>query len=115
MRFEVKVGNETIGYTELEGGDPPMGIAGGRFLPTRAYDSIQPHCIKYRDNWVPIPELYVSTPAGVRLECSGSIQILDFSPELGATDIHIEVWGIIKPPYVELFPHHVEAYKKQFE
>lgn len=57
MRFEVKVGNETIGYTELEAGDPPMGVAGGRFLPTAAYDSIQPHRIKHRDNWVAIPEL----------------------------------------------------------
>jgi hypothetical protein len=114
MRFEVKVGNDTVGYTELEAGDPPMGVAGGRFLPTAAYDSIQPHCIKHRDNWVAIPELSVSTPTGVRLECSGPIQILDFSPELGATDIQIEVCGITKPPYAELFPHHVEAYKKQF-
>jgi hypothetical protein len=114
MRFEVKVGNETIGHTELEAGDPPMGVAGGRFLPTAAYYSIQTHCIKHRDNWVAIPELSVSTPAGVQLECSGPIQILDFSRELGAADIQIEVCGIIKPPYAELFPHHMRACKKQF-
>ena len=26
MRFEVKLGNEIIGFSELEGGDPPMGV-----------------------------------------------------------------------------------------
>jgi len=113
MRFEVKLGDETIGYTELEAGDPPMGVAGGRFLPTAAYGSIQPHCIKHRDHWVAIPELSVSTPEGVRIECSG-IVILDFSPELSEAGIEIEVCGITQPPYAELFPHHVEAYKKQF-
>jgi hypothetical protein len=43
MRFEVKLGNEIIGFSELEGGDPPMGVASGRFVPTPAYTSIQPY------------------------------------------------------------------------
>lgn len=115
MRFEVKLGDETIGYTELEAGDPPMGVAGGRLVPTSAYRSIQLHCINHRDRWEAIPELCVKTADGVPLECSGPVQILDFSPELGETEIRIEVCGITNPPYAELFPHHVEAYKKQFE
>ena len=73
MRFEVKLGSETIGYTELEAGDAPMGVASGRFFPTATYGSIQPHCIQHCDHWVVIPELSVSTPEGVRLECSGPI------------------------------------------
>ena len=40
MRFEVKLGNEIIGFSELEGGDAPMGVPGARFLPTPAYASI---------------------------------------------------------------------------
>jgi len=32
MRFEVKLGNEVIGFSELEGGDAPMGIAGRTIL-----------------------------------------------------------------------------------
>jgi hypothetical protein len=114
MRFEVKLDAETIGYTELEAGDPPMGVAGGKFLPTAAYASIQPHCIQHRENWTAIPGLSVSTPDGVRLECSGPILILDFTVELGESEIEIEVCGITSPPYAKLFPHHVEAYKKQF-
>ena len=114
MRFEVKLGNETIGYTELEAGDPPMGVAGGRFVPTPTYSSIQAHCIKHRERWEAIPGLSVTTAQGEPLECSGPILILDFSSELGESGIQIEVWGIPWPRYGELFPQHVEAYKKQF-
>jgi hypothetical protein len=114
MRFEVKLGNEIIGYSELEAGDPPMGVAGGRFLPTAAYSSIQPHCIAHRENWEPIPGLSVRLTEGAPIACSGPIHIIDFSPEFGEMGLQIEVCGITSPPYSELFPHHVEAYKKQF-
>jgi hypothetical protein len=113
MRFEVKLGNEIVGYTELERGDPPMGCAGGRFQPTAAYSAIQPHCIEHRDKWVEIPDLSISTREGICLECG--VVIFDYSPELGETGVEVEAIGITKPPYAELFPHHIEAYRKQFE
>lgn len=91
-----------------------MGVAGGRLLPTPAYASIQPYCIKHRESWEPIPELTVSITGGVAIECVGPVQIIDYSPELGEAGIEIHVCGITKPPYAELFPHHVEAYRKQF-
>jgi hypothetical protein len=114
MRFEVKLGNEVVGFSELEGGDAPMGVAGGRFFPTPVYSSIQPYCINNREHWVPIPELTVGLAGGVPIQCSGGIQIIDLSPELGEGGIEIHLNGVTDPPYGELFPHHVEAYKKQF-
>lgn len=113
MRFEVKLGSEIIGYSELEGGDPPMGVAFGRFVATPAYISIQPYCIKHRDYWVAIPELSVCIPGGVLIECSGGIQIIDFSPELSEAGIEVHVNGITNPPYHELFPHQEEAYRSR--
>jgi len=89
MRFEVKLGNEVVGFSELEGGDAPMGVALGRLTPTPAYASIQPYCIEHRDHWVNISGLTVETPSGVPIECSGGIQIIDFSPELGDAGIEI--------------------------
>ncbi len=112
MRFGVKLGSETIGYTELEAGDPPMGVASGKFLPTSAYSSIQPDCIEHRDRWVSIPELTVSVPGGLPIECSGGVQIIDLSPELGESAIEIHLSGVPYPRYKELFPHHVEAYRR---
>jgi hypothetical protein len=114
MRFEVKLGNDIIGFSELEGGDPPMGVAGGRFVCTSAYASIQQYCIEHRDHWVSIPALTVSVPGGVPIECSGGVQIENFSPELGDAGIEICLLGIPYPLYGELFPHHVEAYKNWF-
>jgi hypothetical protein len=114
MRFEVKLGNEIIGFSELEGGDAPMGVAGGRFSPTPGYTSIQPYCIAHRDCWVSIPQLTVSLVGGMPIECSGGIQIIDFSPELGEAGIEIYLNGVPYPRYGELFPHHLEAYDKQF-
>jgi len=114
MRFEVKLGNEIIGFSELEGGDPPMGVASGRFVPTPAYTSIQPHCIEHREHWLSIPELMVGLAGGVPIECGGGVQIVDFSPELGEAGIEISLLGVPYPLYAELFPHHVEAYKNRF-
>jgi hypothetical protein len=96
MRFEIKLGGEVIGFSELEGGDPPMGVASGRFVPTPAYTSIQTYCIKHRDHWASIPELMVSVVGGAPIECSGGIQIIDFSPELGDAGIEIHLNGVTK-------------------
>ena len=113
MRFEVKLGSEIIGFSDLERGDPPMGVASGRFVPTPDYASIQSYCIRHREHWVAIPALVVGVAGGVTIECRGDVQIIDFSPELGEAGIEIHLNGVTNPPYSELFRHHVEAYKKQ--
>jgi len=114
VRFVVKLGPDIIGFTELEGGDPPMGVAHGRFLPTPAYSSIRQCCIERRDQGASIAGIGAETPDGVPIECSGGIQIIDHSPELGDNGLYIFLNGIVNPSYDELFPQHVEAYRKQF-
>jgi hypothetical protein len=114
MRFEVKLGSEIVGFSELGGGDPPMGLAHGRFFPTPAYSSIQPHCINHREHSEAIPKLTVGLAGGTPIKCSGTIQIIDLSPELGAAGIQVHLNGVTDPPYDDLFPDHVEAYNKQF-
>lgn len=52
MLLEVKLESEVIGFSELENGDPPMGVASGRLIPTLASASIQPYCIEHRDHWI---------------------------------------------------------------
>jgi len=54
MRFEIKLRNEVVGFSDPEGGDAAMGVAFGRFFPTPAYSSIQAECIKHRDHGVVI-------------------------------------------------------------
>ena len=114
MRFKIRFKNEIVGYSDLETGDAPMGVAAGRFIPTRSYSLIQSHCLKHRDHWQSIPELTVETDGGTPIECSGGIQIIDFSQELGEVGIEVHLNGVTNPPYGELFPHHVKAYQNQF-
>ena len=114
MRFEVKLNGETIGFSRLEGGDPPMGLAHGQFIPSPAYRSVQQNCIEHGINGVVLPGLTVYTDRGTSVGCSGGVQIIDLSPELGDIGIQIHVNGIPYPLYAELFPQHVKAYKDQF-
>ena len=71
-----------------------MGVASGQLLPTPAYNSIQRHCIEHRERWVSIPGLTVSVVGGVPIECSGGVQITDFSPELGEAGIEVHIQGV---------------------
>src|SRR5437899_830307 len=104
MRFTVKLGNQVIGSSVIESGDPSMGCAYGKFVPTSAYGAIQKHCIQHREKWVPVPGLTVEESTGIQLECNGGFQIVDYSPELGSEAIELHLLGITTPPYQELFP-----------
>jgi hypothetical protein len=41
MRFNLFANDELIGYSELEGSDPSMGVRGGRFVPHDNYSKYQ--------------------------------------------------------------------------
>ena len=86
-----------------------MGVAFGRFVTTPAYSALQTYCIEHRNSWVLIPELTVCLTSSVPIECSGGVQIIDFSPELGEAGIEVHVNGITNPPYRELFQDQEKA------
>lgn len=112
MRFRVKLDEVIIGFTELEHGDPSMGCASGLFVPTPAYSSIQQYCIDHLLDWKPIRLLTISLLDGDPIENVGGIQITDFGPGLEHQEIEISICGVVKPPYEELFPQHMEAHYK---
>jgi hypothetical protein len=114
-RFEVRACEVLIGHTELESGDPPMGVAMGRFLPTPAYASVQASFIAARDGSQEHLSLQVLQPDGSLLPGEVGVQIIDCSNELGPLEIEIHVLGIPYPLYAELFPSHVEAYDRRFQ
>jgi hypothetical protein len=104
MRFTVKLGAQVVGSSVIGSGDPSMGCAYGKFVPTPAYGAIQQHCIRCREKWEPVPGLSVEEARGTPLECDGGFQIVDFSPELGSEGIELHLLGITTPPYADLFP-----------
>ncbi|HEX7285225.1 MAG TPA: hypothetical protein VF532_03540 [Candidatus Angelobacter sp.] len=117
-RFEIHSGSTIIGYSELEGGDLPMGCAGGRFLPLPSYSSVKESCrIDPHSGDVPSQEhltLTVHLFGGDVIPAQGGVFIVDYSgdADCGAIEVHIQ--GVPYPLYEELFPEHVATYKRQF-
>jgi len=113
-RFEVLANMTAIGYSELESGDPPMGVATGRFLPLLAYEAIQPMVIAARNSSQTHLALTVRTANGHAIPAQGGVRINDYSAELGSEDIDVEVLGIGYPLYEELFPGRHATYAAGF-
>ena len=110
-RFQITFNGVVIGHTDFEFGDPPMGVAFGRFDPTANYTHFQSAFSS--EPRIASLELRAITPDGVQIECAG-LAVEDFSAEFGELEIQITALGISKPPYSKLFPQHVEQYDKQF-
>src|SRR5512133_4403840 len=114
-RFEILAGNTLVGHSELERGDPPMGVAGGKLLPSPEYSIIQASVIARREGSQAHLGLVVRLVGGRDVPAQGGVHIADYSAELGIEDgLEIDVFGIGYPLYEELFPEHVAAYKAQF-
>jgi hypothetical protein len=114
MRFEVLANGVLVGGSELEAGDPPMGVASGRFVPCPAYSTIQSSVVKSRDDFQMHLALLVRLKNGADVPSAGGVRITDYSAELGDEGLEIEVLGIPYPLYGELFPEQVAAYRAQF-
>jgi hypothetical protein len=110
--FAVFSNGVLVGHSMLEGGDPPMGVAFGTFVPTADYGSIEHHCKTNLTDQSSL-RLTVRSRTGVELECAG-VGILDYSAEADEQCIEVNVLGISYPPYEELFPNHVASYAQQF-
>ena len=112
-RFEVLAGKILVGHSELENGDPPMGVAGGKLLPSPEYSIIQASVIDTRENSQVHLELVVRLAGGQKPALG--VHITDYSDELGIDDgLEVDVVGIGYPLYGQLFPDHVAAFKAQF-
>ncbi|CAH0307517.1 hypothetical protein [Pseudomonas mediterranea] len=89
-----------------------MGVAFGQFVPADGYQAIQQEC---RANHLDQSALALcaQTEAGLVIPCAG-IGILDYLEELLPELIEINILGIPRPLYEELFPEKVARYKRQF-
>jgi hypothetical protein len=113
-RFEVFASATLIGYSELDRGDPPMGVASGRFLPLPAYEGIQALVIASRNGLQTHLALTVRTADGQDIPAQGGVQINDYSSELRPEDIEVDVLGIGYPLYEDLFPGRYATYAAGF-
>jgi hypothetical protein len=103
MKYEVLADEIVIGWSELEKGDPPMGVALGVFHPTEAYGRLTSGAVlRVR----PEDAAFFEPVAGVHIE--------DFSGDLGPDGMEVSVLGIDADTYQRYFPMHLKAYDDQF-
>ena len=112
QRFSIYSGSVLVGYSALEHGDPPMGVAFGEFEPADGYRLIQRECRTNHDDQSALL-LSAQTEGGVVIDCMG-VGILDYSEMTPFDAIEINVLGISYPLYEELFPEHVSRYAGLF-
>ncbi|GLQ99152.1 hypothetical protein [Dyella mobilis] len=113
-RFDVYSGELLIGWSELESGDPPMGVAFGKFIPAPDYEAVRSAAVELENEERGVPHLSIRLSDGTVLRSAGGVHITDHSVELGENGREIAVLGIEYPLYKELFPHHVDAYERKF-
>jgi hypothetical protein len=115
MSFEIYAGAAVVGHSELELGDPPMGVAFGKFIAAEGYQHIRHECQTNHADQTALA-LRARSPSGDWLPCAG-VGILDYSDHTDDGDapyVEVTVLGIPYPLYGELFPAHVAAYETQF-
>lgn len=107
-RISIHSGLILAGHASLESGDPPMGVAFGRFEPTAGYLAIQNEC---RANHIDPSGLRLSekTESGMVLP-SMAIAILDGAEAFLPDCVEITILGIPSAFYQALFPDHVIKY-----
>lgn len=119
--FSIFHGDVLISRSELENGDPPMGVAFGRFVPTDAFAALRSVMKPGRDGAGKeqpdiryIASLRAKTANGIELRCSG-VAVCEYSEATDPFALEVSCLGIEEPPYKELFPDHVEAYANLFK
>jgi len=113
-RFNIYFENTLIGWTNLELGDAPMGVAFGKFVAAPEYSTIQSQVIASSISHQPFPSLSVHLSDGTVVEPSSGVTLTDYSPDLGPDGIEISVLGLAYPQYAQIFPEHVAAYEQLF-
>jgi hypothetical protein len=112
-RFAIYAGSLLIGHSDLENGDPPMGVAAGRFLPSPAYSTVQARVAASPDGSQADLQLGVVTADGEEIASDSCVQIVDFSAELGAEGLEVHVLGLEPELFARLFPEQLRDHLAQ--
>ncbi|WP_242209080.1 MULTISPECIES: hypothetical protein [unclassified Pseudomonas] len=112
-RFEIFSNGQHIGWSDLELGDPPMGVACGVFVPSPDYSGFQQQIRASTQRDQRHLNFAVRIVGGEQIRAT--VSIADYSADCGPDAIEITVLGIEYPEYGEIFPEHVDAYRRQFD
>lgn len=123
--YTILLEGKKIGTSQLEYGDPPMGVVFGKIELTDAtinYTWLRKYCkdkhitIGYdfpedlMITTLAIPALQVFTDTGIEIK-AGALSLEGTDAE----GYNINIVGVNSPSYEEEFPHHLQAYNDRFK
>lgn len=103
MIYEIKVGEDRIGTTKFEFGDPPMRFVHGELIPSETYCS--------KNNYEDL--IVVCTDTDEPIKCV-SVIIEDYSEEMGEQEIQVTAQLPSSEEYEKYFSHHRKKYDASF-
>jgi hypothetical protein len=113
--FEFQYDEQKIGFSRLEEGDPPMGVAYGEFKPLQEFLTSSIRLERLDAETSRLEGLRCYTPNGVEVKCEPGIALLAYDLGDGETYYQVSCLGVYEPQYQVLFPHHVKAYENHFK
>lgn len=118
MNYTVHLGDRVLGISQLENGDPPMGVVSGLIeLLDMGYRDVDTYLLDNGGNddsgivRLNDSSLSVTNEKGEELPSVGIY--LENCTEL--EECHVTVLGIDYEYYEIYFKHHIETYNKQFK
>ncbi len=130
MRYEVYANQVAVGWSELEWGDPPMGVARGIFHPYASYSTIEASIREYTsliwgqttdENQLAVVQetiaamrLVVRAPDDNEIIPCIVVELVDVFDLEGETGREVSVLGIPYPTYSKYFSDHERHYREQF-
>src|SRR5687768_14853865 len=102
MKYEVLAGDTVIGWSELEYGDPPMGVAFGVLHANTEYALFNRATV-----------LRVRPAGGEFFKPQGGVHIQNQPAEPGTTAVEVVVLGLDSDTYERYFPEHLTAYDER--
>lgn len=122
MEFRIYNGERCIGWSSLEHGDPPMGVAFGEFHPSENYAEIQPLFQAYFQSDPDLPEwvrqglelLDLRAVAETGETISDHVHFDDATGVMADEPPQATVWCRTSEIYQTYFPEHVRNYESSF-
>jgi hypothetical protein len=102
--YEIKDGENQIGTTKFEFGDPPMGLVHGELEPSEIYCS--------NKNYENLAVICTDTNEIIACE---SVVIEDYSEEMGEQEIQVTAQLSSSEEYEKYFSHHRKTYDASFK
>ena len=114
-RYKIFYDDQFVGESRLEYGDPPMGIALGKFIPSSGFMEIRKTLdVTLAQDHRRWEGFYIQTADGKTLQCESGVVIIEYGDAESPFEIEVTCLGIPAPTYEHLFPHHIETYKNSF-